>query len=63
MPRTWHNCCQIAVYCPEERAVFTGDTIFEIARKQLSTPPPRPTEIEAEVPAWLEQVIETYSAN
>ncbi len=36
---------------------FTGDTIFEIARKQLSTQPPRPTEIEAEVPGWLERVI------
>ncbi len=36
---------------------FTGNTIFEIAKMQLSKPPPRPTEVKADVPPWLERVI------
>ena len=36
---------------------FAGNTIFEIAKMQLSKPPPRPTEVDADVPPWLERVI------
>ncbi|MEE8524809.1 MAG: protein kinase [Thermoanaerobaculia bacterium] len=39
------------------RPPFTGESIFEIARKQIHEPPPRPTELNAEVPPWLEKVI------
>jgi CheY-like chemotaxis protein len=36
---------------------FSGDTIFEIARNQISKDPPRPTEIDPRVPRWLEDLI------
>ncbi len=39
------------------RPPFTGDSIFEVARKQISEPPPRPTEVNPEMPTSLEGII------
>lgn len=36
---------------------FTGNTIFELAQKQLTEDPPQPTEIDPELPDWLDRMV------
>ncbi len=36
---------------------FSGDSIFQVAQAHISRPAPRPSELNPEVPPWLEDVI------